>query len=172
MNAIRGAGRNERRVISTLLRNHGLRAEGVLDPRIKYWVLEEDNRGAGAIGLELGRTGVRLRSAIVPPDLRGKCLGRDLTTTALNWARTQGYRFACCFTTDAGEYWTARGFGLCSVHEVVDEFQEPLKSGYLIACAGCLLKSPIESPCSPGGAAVVEPNIVEATRQTGQPRTY
>lgn len=119
MATIREAKANDIHAIGSLLREHDLRTEGVLETGTRYWVAEECVRVVGAIGLELGDASVLLRSAIVDPRWRGNGLGRELTGAALGWARTAGYRFAYCFRTDAGTYWVARGFRGCSVEEVV-----------------------------------------------------
>jgi N-acetylglutamate synthase-like GNAT family acetyltransferase len=116
---IREAEANDVHAIGSLLRQHDLRTEGVLETGTRYWVAEKGLRVVGAIGLELGDTSVLLRSAIVDPRWRGGGLGRELTGAALGWARAAGYRLAYCFSTDAGTYWVARGFRSCSVDEVV-----------------------------------------------------
>jgi N-acetylglutamate synthase-like GNAT family acetyltransferase len=89
MVTIREASQTDEGVISALLECHELRPEGVFAPCTRYWVAEEDGLIIGAIGLELGRTSVLLRSAIVAPNLRGRGLGRELTKTALNSAQTE-----------------------------------------------------------------------------------
>jgi N-acetylglutamate synthase-like GNAT family acetyltransferase len=118
MIAIREALQSDTQVISALLLRNELRAEGVLEPHTHYWVAEKDARIVGAIGLEPGYASVLLRSAIVDRNLRGHGLGQELTRTALTFARTHGYRAAYCFSTDAGDYWRARGFDPCPVDEV------------------------------------------------------
>lgn len=105
--------------IIALLRTDDLRTEGILEDGTRYWVAEKGPALLGAIGLELGQTSVLLRSAIVAPTQRGRGIGRNLTGNALAWARESGYRAAYCFSTDAGEYWLARGFIACPVEEVV-----------------------------------------------------
>lgn len=124
MFTIREASERDKDIIWALLLRHELRTEGVLEPCTRYWVAEEDGRIIGAIGLEIGSTSVLLRSAIVAPNLRSRGLGRELTKTALNSARTDGYRVAYCFSTDAGDYWVARGFHICSVDEIVAELPD------------------------------------------------
>jgi N-acetylglutamate synthase-like GNAT family acetyltransferase len=102
-----------------LLQTNDLRTEGVLQDRTCYWVAENGAALVGAIGLEPGDDCVLLRSAIVVPSERGKGIGRNLTESALEWARSSGYQVAYCFSTDAGDYWTARGFSIASVEDVV-----------------------------------------------------
>ena len=119
MSAIREANPDDIQEIRNLLRKHDLRTEGVLKPGTRYWVALNDEGIVGAIGLEPGDTSVLLRSAIVHPDWRGNGLGRELTQSALTWARVAGYRVVYCFSTDAGAYWTALGFRACPVNDVV-----------------------------------------------------
>jgi N-acetylglutamate synthase-like GNAT family acetyltransferase len=119
MATIREAQACDAQAITTLLRNHDLRTEGVLEIGTKYWIAEEGPQIVAAIGLELGDTSVLLRSAIVAPDRHGRGIGGELTAQALSWARACGYRSAYCFSTEAGEYWIARGFCPCSVEVVV-----------------------------------------------------
>ena len=119
MSAIREATPIDIHEIRNLLRKHDLRTEGVLEPGTRYWVALNDEGIVGAIGLEPGDTSVLLRSAIVHPDWRGNGLGRELTESALTWARAAGYRVAYCFSTDAGTYWISRGFRACPVNDVV-----------------------------------------------------
>jgi N-acetylglutamate synthase-like GNAT family acetyltransferase len=116
---IRRARTSDAAAIVALLRTDDLRTEGVLEDRTCYWVAENGPTLIGAIGLELGDSCVLLRSAIVVRADRGEGVGRKLTESALEWARSGGYQVAYCFSTDAGEYWTARGFATCSVEEVV-----------------------------------------------------
>lgn len=119
MTFLREANRPDEYEIANLLRTYEMRPEGVLHAGTRYWVSEDDGRIVGAVGIELGATAVLLRSAIVEPQSRGKGIGQALVKVALDCARTSGARLAYCFSTDAGSYWTARGFELCSVDEVV-----------------------------------------------------
>ncbi len=119
MPTIREAKANDCAAIESLLREQGLRTEGLLNPDTKYWICEARTEIVGSIGLELGDTVVQLRSAIVAPGRRGDGVGRALTETALGWARANSYKGAYCFSTDAAQYWIARGFCRCTVEEVV-----------------------------------------------------
>jgi N-acetylglutamate synthase-like GNAT family acetyltransferase len=119
MLVIRQATTSDVAAIIALLQTDDLRTEGILEHLTRYWVAEDGPRLIGAIGLELGDTCVLLRSAIVTSGERGNGVGRKMTEQALEWASESGYRFAYCFSTDAGSYWTARGFNICSVEEVV-----------------------------------------------------
>ncbi|HYP05042.1 MAG TPA: GNAT family N-acetyltransferase, partial [Bryobacteraceae bacterium] len=86
----------------------------------EYWVAEDNGGIIAAIGLELGDvTAALLRSAIVEPSHRNLGLGRILTEEALDWAQLEGFTAVYCFSTDAGSYWTARGFVPCTVEEVL-----------------------------------------------------
>jgi N-acetylglutamate synthase-like GNAT family acetyltransferase len=110
--------------IRELLRRNDLRPDGILEPRTKYWVVEERGSLIGAIGLELGETAVLVRSAVVELESRGKGIGRKLTFDALSWARSAGYAAAYCFSTDAGSYWLGLGFRPCPVYEVIAELKD------------------------------------------------
>lgn len=119
MTSLREANQHDEYEIANLLRTHEMRSEGVLHACTRYWVAEDAGRIVGAVGIELGRTAVLRRSAIVEPQSRGKGIGQALARVALDCARASGARLAYCFSTDAGSYWVARGFELCSVDEVV-----------------------------------------------------
>lgn len=119
MPTLREANQVDEPALSQLLRAHDLRTEGVLHSGTRYWVAEDGGRIVGAIGVEFGETSVLLRSAIIAPEWRGQGLGQALVQTALDCARRSRARFAYCFSTDAGGYWTARGFEVCLVAEVV-----------------------------------------------------
>ena len=151
MLVIRAAVLSDVTSISALLRSDGMRTEGVLERSTRYWVADDEVRLVGAIGLELGHGCVLLRSAIVVRSARGQGVGRRLAEHALEWARENGYLTAYCFSTDAGSYWTARGFSVCSVNEIVKAMPEapqvrlfdrlgwlPTESAYRIGLSGIL----------------------------------
>lgn len=119
MLVIRQATTTDASSILSLLQTEGLRTEGVLEAGTRYWIAGEGPGLVGAIGLELGEMCVLLRSAIVVASQRGRCIGRKLTEHTLQWACKNGYKIAYCFSTDAGGYWTDRGFNRCPVEEVV-----------------------------------------------------
>lgn len=109
--------------ITALLRENDLRPEGVLQSDTHYWVVEEDDKLLGSVGIELGAKSALLRSAIVAPESRGQGIGRKLTGEALAWAKNEGYSAAYCFSTDAGFYWRRVGFQVCTVDEIVAELK-------------------------------------------------
>ena len=121
---VREANEADAPAMATLLREHNLQAEGLLEVGTVYWVAEEDGYTIGAVGLELGETAVLLRSAIVHPEWRGLGVGKSLTEAALDWSCEAGYRVAYCFSTEAGHYWLARGFEHCPVEDVLRDLPD------------------------------------------------
>lgn len=122
MNAIiiREAAQDDAEAIRTLLAACRLGSKDVLAPGTRYWVAE-DSAGelTGTIGLELGAGAGLLRSAGVRADMRGHGIGARLLAALLGSAQDAGIRTIYLFSTDAGSYWTMRGFEEVPVPDVV-----------------------------------------------------
>jgi N-acetylglutamate synthase-like GNAT family acetyltransferase len=107
------------RVVALLAQNHQS-THDVLAPGTRYWVAEgADRQCVGAVGLELGRDVVLLRSAGVLPAWRGCGVGTALTRRAVGAALRAGYRAVYLFSTGAGDYWKRFGFHEVTVAELL-----------------------------------------------------
>jgi N-acetylglutamate synthase-like GNAT family acetyltransferase len=120
MAILRIATHNDLEVVREILEASQLSAHGILDPKTSYWLAEINDHAVGCIGLEWGARAVLLRSAAVMPEHRKLGLGTQLLNTALNGAREEHKSFVYLFSTDAGEYWTRRGFREVPVPELVE----------------------------------------------------
>lgn len=117
---IREAERADADAIRALLAACELGSNDVLAAGTRYW-LAEDGAGAavGVIGMEIGGGAALLRSAGVRADLRGRGLGARLLQALFEGARERGIARVYLFSTDAGSYWTRRGFREVPVPELV-----------------------------------------------------
>jgi putative acetyltransferase len=86
-----------RSLVADTLREFGFELDAELDrdlddPTATYaalWVAVEDDEVVGSVALrELGEGAVELKRMYLRPDQRGRGLGRNLLTLALDWART------------------------------------------------------------------------------------
>jgi putative acetyltransferase len=86
-----------RSLVADTLREFGFELDAELDrdlddPAATYaalWVAVEDDEVVGSVALrELGEGAVELKRMYLRPDQRGRGLGRNLLTLALDWART------------------------------------------------------------------------------------
>lgn len=94
-----------------LLRAAGLPRAGVDEHFHRFWTVDAaDGRLAGLAGTECYGSTWLLRSLVVDPAFRGHGLGTALLATVLGEARQLGAREIFLLTTDAHDFFAARGF--------------------------------------------------------------
>ncbi len=107
---IERAQQEDRAEISRLVEQNRLPLAG-LD---RHWatalVARRDGRIAGCAALEVYADGALLRSVAVAPDLQRQGLGHELTTAAIELAKSIGVSTVYLLTTTAGEFFPKFGF--------------------------------------------------------------
>lgn len=94
-----------------LLSAAGLPLAGVEEHFDNFWTLEAaDRRLAGIAGAERYGSNWLLRSLVVDPALRGQGFGSALLAAVLGEARRLGVQGIYLLTTDARDFFAARGF--------------------------------------------------------------
>ncbi len=117
---IREASLTDISKIHALLAQVQLSSDDILVNDTRYWLAEDRHQQpVGAIGLELGKGSVLLRSAAISPSLHGQGIGTYLVQHVLNEASSGGYQHVYLFSTDAGTYWHRLGFCEVPVSELV-----------------------------------------------------
>ena len=96
--------------IRALLEAHQLPVAGLSDHLQTMLVAKLHGTLVGSAGLELYTEGALLRSVAVTPDYQRHHLGRDLTTAAIELARTMGAPAIYLLTTTAERYFPKFGF--------------------------------------------------------------
>ena len=96
--------------IRALLEAHQLPVAGVSDHLQTMLVAKLHGTLVGSAGLEMYTDGALLRSVAVTPDHQGQHLGRDLTSAAVDLARTMGAPAIYLLTTTAEGYFPKFGF--------------------------------------------------------------
>jgi amino-acid N-acetyltransferase len=94
---------------------------GALHYFIGAWAGE---RLVGVVGLQPLDHGALLRSLAVAPEHRGDGIGSRLCDEAESLARAGGMSELYLLTTQAADYFAARGFGACARSEVPAAVQE------------------------------------------------
>jgi N-acetylglutamate synthase-like GNAT family acetyltransferase len=96
-----------------LLRSAGLPLAGVEEHFDGFWTVRAaDNRLAGVAGSERYAASWLLRSLAVDPSFRGRGIGSALLAAVVAEARELGAREILLLTTDADDFFAARGFGV------------------------------------------------------------
>lgn len=93
-----------------LIRACGLPVEGVVEQFGHYFVVRDDGLVVAVCGLELHGDQGLLRSAAVMPDYRGQGVGAALVEAVLELAERLKLEDVYLLTTDARDYFAARGF--------------------------------------------------------------
>jgi amino-acid N-acetyltransferase len=96
--------------IRVLLEAHQLPVAGLPDHLQTMLVAKLQGTLVGSAGLEIYTGGALLRSVAVSPDYQGQHLGRDLTSAAIELARTMGAPAIYLLTTTAEGYFPKFGF--------------------------------------------------------------
>ena len=82
-----------------------------------FFVLEQDGRLVGCIGVELYGEASFVRSAVVDPALRRTGEGRRIAEHSLEYARANGAKRCYLFTLDAAGFFARLGFERCSIND-------------------------------------------------------
>lgn len=109
--------------IRALLEAQHLPVDGFSDHLQTMLVAKLNGTVVGSAGLELYTDGALLRSVAVTPDHRRQHLGRDLTTAAIELARTMGAPAIYLLTTTAERYFPKFGFERIQRSEVPSSVQ-------------------------------------------------
>jgi amino-acid N-acetyltransferase len=96
--------------IRALLEAQQLPVDGLSDHLQTLLVAKLNGTVVGSAGLELHTEGALLRSVAVTPDHQGQHLGGDLTSAAIDLARTMGAPAIYLLTTTAEGYFPRFGF--------------------------------------------------------------
>ena len=107
---VRVAARDDAAQAEALLTRSGLPTEGWSDPATRRWVLVEERRVQGAIGLELREGEALVRSLAVDVGARGRGFGGALLVVALREAALQGATRVFGLTTSIPEWLGRLGF--------------------------------------------------------------
>src|SRR5688572_27812162 len=108
--AIEPARPEDADAIRALLQTHGLPVDDVESHLGSAVVARRKDAVVGSAALEVYRDGVLLRSVAVSPELKGHGLGRRLTESMIDLARTLGSPALYLLTTTAQTYFPAFGF--------------------------------------------------------------
>jgi len=96
--------------IRALLEAHQLPVAGLSDHLQTMLVAKLHGTLVGSAGLEMYADGALLRSVAITADHQGQHLGRDLTSAAIDLARTLGASAIYLLTTTAERYFPKFGF--------------------------------------------------------------
>jgi amino-acid N-acetyltransferase len=96
--------------VVSLLEAQQLPTAGVADHFGNFFVAKENERLAGAIGLERYGTLGLLRSAAVAPRLQKSGVGSKLTRLLIAFAKAEGLTELVLFTPTAGDFFARFGF--------------------------------------------------------------
>ncbi len=96
--------------IAVLLASEGLPLAGVSDNVDNFNVAEASGMIVGSAGIEVHGHYALLRSVAVSEALKGRGLGKQLVTEAIDDARRRGVRAVYLLTTTAESYFPAFGF--------------------------------------------------------------
>jgi N-acetylglutamate synthase-like GNAT family acetyltransferase len=96
--------------VLSLLKSLQLPTAGVADHFGNFFVAKENERLAGAIGLERYGTLGLLRSAAVAPRLQKSGVGSKLTRLLIAFAKAEGLTELVLFTPTAGDFFARFGF--------------------------------------------------------------
>jgi arsenite methyltransferase len=107
---VRAATHDDAAQAEALLARAGLPTAGWSDPATRRWVLVEERRLRGAIGLELREGEALVRSLAVEPEARGRGFGGALLAVALREAGLQGVTRVFGLTTTIPEWLGRLGF--------------------------------------------------------------
>jgi amino-acid N-acetyltransferase len=100
----------DRAAVHQLLRSHRLPLDGFDDPRVVALVAKDGERVVGSAAIELYGAYGLLRSVAVDQSRRGQSLGRQLTSAAIELARTQGLSTLYLLTETAAAFFPKFGF--------------------------------------------------------------
>jgi amino-acid N-acetyltransferase len=115
-----------------LLADSELPVDGVADHLHSMLVAEDDGRVVGCAGLELYAEGALLRSVAVARSHRGRGLGLELTSAALELAERHGAPAVYLLTTTAEEFFPKFGFERISRSDVPPSVQQSVE--FVSAC--------------------------------------
>jgi amino-acid N-acetyltransferase len=82
-----------------------------------FWVLEDEGRLVGCVGLEVFGEAALLRSVITAPELRGQGHGNVLVLRASEEARRRGVKRLYLFTLDKAPFFSRHGFEECTMDD-------------------------------------------------------
>jgi amino-acid N-acetyltransferase len=108
--SIARAQADDAEAIRALLEAHQLPVAGLSEHLQTMLVAKLHGTLVGSAGLEMYTGGALLRSVAVSPDHQGQHLGRDLTSAAIDLARTMGAPAIYLLTTTAEGYFPKFGF--------------------------------------------------------------
>lgn len=107
--SIRTAREADLPVINNLLTENGLTTDGVKE-NINHFLVAEDKRIVGVIGLEFSDTAVMLRSLAIQKELRKRGIGSALVEHALHIGRAERKTGAYLLTNTAEQFVSRWGF--------------------------------------------------------------
>ena len=108
----------------------------------RFWIVREDDRLIGAVGLETyGHSGL-LRSLVVAPEARQSGIGRKLVDELEIAARSNGLRQLLLLTQTAERFFAHRGYTVIDRGKAPDEVRSAAEFRTLCpASATCMSKS-------------------------------
>jgi amino-acid N-acetyltransferase len=105
-------------------------------------VARRQQRVVGCAAVEVYGNAGLLRSVAVDPEVQGQGLGQELTTAALDLARTRGVRTVFLLTTTAGEFFPRFGFRTITRAEVAPAVRRSVE--FTTACPDTALAMALE----------------------------
>lgn len=139
---VRAATAADAAAITGLLLGAGLPvADFERAPGLRFWVAEDGDAIAGAIGLERYGTAGLLRSLVVAPPHRQRGQGAALVATLEREARTDGVERLVLLTETAEAWFAQLGYALIERAHVPDEIRQSAEFSSLCpASAVCMTK--------------------------------
>jgi len=114
---LRGARAEDLSAIDALIMAEHLPAFRTGEFLDTFWLLENEGRPLGCVGLEVFGEAALLRSVITGPELRGQGYGDVLVGKAFDEARKRGVRTLYLFTLDKAPFFARHGFERCTMDD-------------------------------------------------------
>ena len=135
--SVEQAGPHDLAAIEALLAANQLPTDGLRESLGTALVARVGSRTIGSVALEVYRSGVLVRSVAVDSAWRGRGIGHQLTSAALDLARNLGADAAYLLTTTAGDFFPRFGFAPVERADVPHDVKQSIE--FRTACPSSAL---------------------------------